>query len=311
MRLAYFGTSSFAVPALEALAPNVELVVTQPSRPSGRGNLLVPTPVGLMALSLGIVVLSPDKARDAEFVSGIESRHFDALVVASYGQILSERLLAAAKYGGINLHGSVLPKYRGAAPIARAMLAGETETGVTLMQMDKGMDSGAIIAIETLEIGPDETAGELEARLADLAGEMAAAWLPRILKGEYPKVPQDHDKATLAPKLSSGEGLLRFTMSAANAYRSFRAFTPRPGAFFETSQGRLKLLRCSVSADSGEPGSVLGIGPEGLRIAMAVGALILTEVQPAGKKSTSWNDFANGWRLKEGDSLKPRELPTV
>jgi methionyl-tRNA formyltransferase len=303
VRLAYFGTSSFAVPALEALAPWVKLVVTQPSRPSGRGNRLFPTPVGAMAAALGIEVSSPEKARDAEFVSMIASREFDALVVASYGQILSQGLLDAARYGGINLHGSILPAYRGAAPIARAILEGETETGVTLMQMDKGMDSGDIIAIERTSIGPDETAGELEARLSELAGEMAAAWLPRIATGEYPRAPQDHTNATFAPKLTSEEGCLTYEMDADHAYRRFRAFTPRPGASLRTDRGQVKLIRCRKADPSGTPGTVLEKGPTGLLVAMSQGSLMLTDVQPAGKKPMSWNDLANGWRLNVGDPL--------
>jgi methionyl-tRNA formyltransferase len=303
VRLAYFGTSSFAVPALEALAPWVKMVITQPSRPSGRGNRLFPTPVGAMAAALGIEVASPEKARDAEFVSMIASREFDALVVASYGQILSQGLLDAAKHGGINLHGSILPAYRGAAPIARAILEGETETGVTLMQMDKGMDSGDIIAIERIAIGPDETAGELEGRLAELAGEMAAAWMPRIANGTYPRTPQQLDKATFAAKLASEEGLLTYEMDADDAYRRFRAFTPRPGATLQTDRGPVKLLRCRLADDSGSPGTVLAKGPAGLVVATSRGSLLLVDVQPPGKKAMSWNDLANGWRLNVGDRL--------
>jgi methionyl-tRNA formyltransferase len=303
VHLAYFGTSAFAVPALEALAPWVDLVVTQPSRPSGRRNLALPTPVGAAAESLGIGVLAPEKARDPAFVESIEKRNLDALVVASYGQILSESLLGAAKHGGINLHGSILPKYRGAAPIARAILEGETTTGVTLMQMDKGMDSGDIISIETLDIGADETAGELESRMADLAAEMAALWMPRIITGEYPRIPQDPELATLAPKLSSEEGNLTFAITADEAYRRFRGLTPRPGVGITTGEGRLKVHKCRHSHKSGAPGTVLAVGPDKLTVAFEGGSLDLLYVQPVGKKPMSWNDFANGRRLKEGERL--------
>lgn len=303
MRLAYFGTSSFAVPALESLAHKVKLVVTQPSRPSGRGNLLLPTPVGLLAQMLGIEVLGPEKASDPAFIEDIENRGFDALVVASYGQILTERLLGAARFGGINLHASILPKYRGAAPIARAILADETETGVTLMQMDKGMDSGDIIAIETLEIGVDETAGQLEGRLSELAAAMAAAWLPRIVAGGYPRTPQGHALATVAPKLRSDEGAIAFSQPAQEAYRRFRALTPRPGAVLTTNRGPLKLIRCRLGGGAGEPGTLLSKGPEALEVAFAEGSLAIREAQPTGKKPMGWNDLANGWRLNEGERL--------
>lgn len=303
MRLAYFGTSEFAVPALRALSPYIELVVTQPSRPTGRGNRLVPTPVGATAEELGIPVESPVRARDAEFVEEIESRRFDALVVASYGQILSERLLGAADRGGINLHASVLPKYRGAAPIARAILAGETITGVTLMQMDKGMDTGDMIAVRELSIGCDETAGELEARLADTAAALASEWMLRIVAGDYPRMPQDHEAATLAPKIERAEARLDFGEASEMAYRRFRAFTPKPGAFVTTGQGDLKVLECCLGEGSGEPGTVLNVGRNGLQVAFSTGSLCLETVQPAGKMSISGNDFANGRRLVEGDRL--------
>ena len=303
MRLAYFGTSSFAVPALELLAPKVELVITQPSRPSGRGNRLLPTPVGSIAATLGIEVMAPEKARDSEFIELIEGRRFDALVVASYGQILSERLLGAARFGGINLHASILPKYRGAAPIARAIMAGETETGVTLMQMDKGMDSGDVIAIERVIIDPDETAGALESKLADLAAEMAALWLPRIVSGQYPRTPQIHEEATFAPKIAPEEGEINFDMDAAVAYRRFRALSPRPGVAIQARGERLKLLECRLSDRDGAPGSALQLGPDGLIVAFQKGSLRLLQVQPAGKRPMSWNDLANGWRLKVGDRL--------
>lgn len=305
MRLAYFGTSSFAVPALRTLASHVELVVTQPSRPTGRGNRLEPTPVGLAASDLGIRTLTPERARDTAFIEQIEAMDLDALVVASYGQILSERLLAAATRGGINLHASLLPKYRGAAPIARAILAGEPTTGVTLMQMDKGMDSGDMIATAMVEIGADETAGDLEARLSEEAAKLAAGWMPRIAIGGYPRVPQDHSAATLAPKIERGEAELSFEEPAELAYRRFRAFTPKPGAFLSSRFGDLKILDCRRAGGDGLPGTVLSSGPSGLEIAFGSGSLRLVTVQAVGKRPVSGNDFANGRRLVLGDSLGP------
>ncbi|MCH8274061.1 MAG: methionyl-tRNA formyltransferase [Armatimonadetes bacterium] len=304
MRLVFFGTSPFAVPALRAVAPDVVLVVTQPDRPAGRGRKLRATPVKEAAEELGLPVVAPERARNKEFVSSIRQLDADALLLAAYGQILPESLLGAARRGGINLHASALPYYRGAAPIQRALLAGETETGVTLMQMDKGMDTGDIIAIERLVIGPDETAGELEARLGEVAARMAKEWMRRIAAGDYPRTPQEHDNATLAPKMGRGEGELRFEMSAEEAYRRFRACTPRPGVSLATRFGGLRVrsarLDLSVSAQAGVAASV---GDEGLTVGFADGGLRLKHVQLEGRKQVSGLDFANGVRLRPGDSL--------
>lgn len=303
MCLAYFGTSAFAVPALLSLADHVELVVTQPSRPSGRGNKLLATPVGAAAGRLGIEIMSPEKAREQSFVEAIEAKEFDALVVASYGQILSERLLAAAKHGGINLHASLLPKYRGAAPINHAILAGDTETGVTLMQMDRGMDTGDIIDMRSIAIRPDETAGDLEPRLAALAAEMATEWMPKIASGDYPRSPQDHAFATIAPKIKSEDAVIRFDETAEVAYRRFRAFTPKPGARLALPGGPIKILRCRLGDMQGVAGTLLHKHDSGIEVAFATGSLILESLQPENKGPVSGNDYANGRRLVKGDRL--------
>jgi len=223
MRVAYFGTAVFAVPALRAVADHVVLVVSQPDRPTGRGLQTQPSPVKLAALEHGLPVETPEKCRTPEFVEFLRSLELDVLLVAAYGQILSVAVLESAHRGGINLHGSVLPHYRGAAPIQRAILAGERQTGITLIQMDKGMDSGDCIAIEHTPIGEDETYGELQDRLAAIAAEMAGTWLPRIVAGDYPRVPQDHDHATFAPKVlkedESAQGGGRTALRACRARR--------------------------------------------------------------------------------------------
>ncbi len=299
MKLAYFGTADFAVPALRALAPHLALVVSQPDRPSGRGMKLHASPVKLAALELGLPVETPEKARAAEFVEHIRSLELDALVVAAYGQILSVALLESAKRGGINLHGSILPKYRGAAPIQRSILNGDAETGVTLMQMAKGMDTGDIIAIARTPINPDETYGDLQIRLADLAADLAAEWMPHIVAGDYPRVVQDESEATLAPKITKDEAEIRFDMSAQEAYQSYRAFTPAPGAFIRTKWGVLRLVNVRIKEQSGRPGTLLERGT----IVFAQGSLQLHEVKPEGRPKMTMTDFANGAHLKSGDSL--------
>lgn len=296
MRIVYLGTADFAVPALRVVAESVVLVVSQPDRPSGRGMQLKASPVKEVALELGLPVETPEKARAPEFVDHIRSLEADFLLVAAYGQILSLNLLESARHGGINLHGSILPRYRGAAPIQRCIENGDRETGVTLMQMDKGMDTGDMIAIERLAIGPDETYGELAVRLGDLAGEMARQWAPRLAAGDYPRTPQDPAQATHAAKVTKDEAELRCEMEIDRAYDRFRAFTPSPGPWLQTRFGRLRIGAARKSEAEGTPGTITG--PD--LLAFHGGSLQLIEVQPEGKKRMSGRDFFNGMRLEKG-----------
>ena len=303
MKLVYFGTGSFAVPALERMAQHVSLVVTQPDRPSGRGMRLQPSAVKLKAAELGLEILTPEKARNPDFVEQIENLRPDALLVASYGQILSERLLNSAVRGGINLHGSILPRWRGAAPIQRAIQHRDPESGVTLMQMDRGMDTGDIIDIRTTPIQEHETYGELQDRLALIAADLAESWLPRIVSGNYSRERQDDSQATTAPKIDRGESEIVFTESAADAEARIRAFTPVPGCYFTTQSGQIRIHKAELGTGSGEPGVVLCV-KGGLEVAMGEGSLILSEVQPQGKKKMSGQDFANGMRLRIGMKIQ-------
>ncbi len=302
MRLIYFGTGAFALPALRALAPSVVLVVTQPDRPTGRGMKLQAAPAKIVAQELGLPVESPEKSRAPEFVARLRELDADALVVASYGQILSTAVLESARRGGINLHGSILPHYRGAAPVQRCLLEGQRETGITLMQMDRGMDTGDMIEIVRTSIGPDETYGELQDRLSLLAADLATAWMPRIVAGDYPRTPQDSSRATTAPKVEKAEAELVVSRDAKAEYDRFRAFTPAPGAFLRTSSGVLRIQGARLSQITGEVGSVLATAPEPI-VAFAGGALRLLEVQPEGKRRMSGRDWANGARIKVGDRL--------
>jgi methionyl-tRNA formyltransferase len=304
MKIIFFGTGEFALPALKSLSREIVLVVTQPDRPSGRGLALKPSPIKLLAQQLGLIVESPERSRDPNFVQRVSGLNADALVVASYGQILSQELLSAAKFGGINLHGSILPAYRGAAPIQRAILNGEEETGVTLMQMDRGMDTGDIIAIERTPIGDDETYSELQERLAEIAANMASEWLTRIVKGDYPKTPQDHARASLAPKFSRDEREISFERPADEEFNRFRALTEKPGALLSTTFGRIKVRRARMSDLDGTPGEVLTLN-SGITLGFRTGSIEVLEAQPEGKKGMSGRDLANGWRLKPGANIKP------
>jgi methionyl-tRNA formyltransferase len=300
MKLVFFGTSEFAVPALRAIAKHCCLVVTQPDRPTGRGLKLKPSPVKEAALELGLPVESPEKSRTPEYVERLRSLNPDAFIVAAYGQILSQAMLDVPRIGGINLHGSILPQYRGAAPIQRAIMNGDKETGITLMQMDKGMDTGDIIKIAKTPIEPNETYGELQERLSHLAAKLLVENLEELLSGNYPRTPQDPEKATHAAKIDRNtDAQIVITNPAQQEYNRFRAVTPNPGAFLLTKLGRLRIWEAELSQNEGEPGT--WIGPQ--TVALANGSLELKQVQPEGKKRMSGKDFANGARLKIGDAL--------
>lgn len=303
MRLVYFGSSEFAVPALRAVSDSVVLVVTQPPKPIGRKKLLTPTPVEVVARELGLSVETPPKARASEFVELVQNMNADALLVASYGQILSEKLLGASRQGGINLHASLLPKYRGAAPIQRAILDGELETGITLMQMDKGLDTGDMIATQSTRIGETETAGELESRLGEIAAAMAIEWMPRICSGEYTRAPQDDSLATYAAKMTHEDGAVSLSEPSEIGYRRYRACTPKPGAFLKTRYGALGLIAVALGSKlDGKPGVVI-VESGKLFLHCHTGSLELQVVRPEGRSTMKAIDWINGLRLKSGDNL--------
>ncbi len=303
MRVVYFGTAEFAVPALEAVASDVVLVVSQPDRPTGRGLSLRPSPVKEAALRLGLPVATPERCRAPEFIDEIRALEADVNLVAAYGQILPKALLEAAKRGSVNLHGSILPRYRGAAPIQRSIQAGDTFTGVSLMQMDEGMDTGDVIATELVSISPDDTAGDLTARLAEIAARLAQGWLPLISAGDTPRTPQDPELATHAPKVKKDEARLHPTMKAEEAYNRFRAFTPNPGAFAETTKGTLRVTRARLMPGVSPGLGVVAYVKHELVVGFAEGSINLLEVQPTGKRKMSGPAFANGARISVGDRL--------
>jgi methionyl-tRNA formyltransferase len=305
VRIAYFGTGSFAIPALLRMSENVVLVVTQPDRPTGRNLRLQPTPIKLAAHSLGLPVETPEKSRSPEFVEQIKGLEVDFLLVASYGQLLSEAMLGSARRGGINLHGSILPAWRGAAPIQRSILAGDAETGVTLMQMDRGMDTGDTIAIARTPIGLDETYGSVQERLAVYAADLIEAWAVRIADGDYTRTPQDSAAATTAPKIDRQETRLSLEADAQSEYNRFRAFTPTPGAYLETKFGRLKLIDVALNDAPGTSGTVVALNPAPT-IAFGAGSLTLTGVQPEGRQRMEGKAWANGARLRIGDNLQAK-----
>ena len=298
LRIVFMGSPEFAVPTLDALAKRYQLVgvVTQPDRPAGRGGSLVQPAVKEAALRLGIPVMQPEKLRLPEAMTQLQAWVPDLIVVAAFGQILRPAVLNLPLYGCINVHGSLLPRGRGAAPIQAAILAGDKETGITIMKMDPGVDTGPILSQRVLLIAPDDTGGSLFAKMASLSAELLLETLPRYLSGELVPRPQPEEGATYAPMLKKEDGRLDFTKPAIELERRVRAFNPWPGTWFDWNGAPLKVLRASVSGAK-SPGVGRRLTVEG-RPALGTGdgILILEEVQPAGKKSMPGKAFLVGAR---------------
>jgi methionyl-tRNA formyltransferase len=291
------GSPDFAVPALKALAGVYPLagVITQPDRPAGRGLALVPPPVKLAAQALGLPVFQPEKLRAAEAFSRLRAWSPDLIVVAAFGQILRPEVLDLPAYGCVNVHASLLPRWRGAAPIQAAILAGDAETGITLMKMDPGVDSGPTLDQRALPIGPQDTAGDLFERLALLGAQLLLETLPGYLDGKVPSRPQENELATYAPMLKKEDGLLDFIRPAGELARRVRAFHPWPGTRMSWRGGELKVQRARPETGKAAPGERL-VRQGWPAVGTADGLLVLEEVQPAGKKSMPGKDFLAGAR---------------
>ena len=299
-RIVFMGTPEFAVPSLLALCGEHQVtgVVTQPDRPAGRGRILAPSPVKQAALASGVPVFQPRSLRAAEAIEPVAAWQPDVIVVAAFGQILPPPVLALPPHGCLNVHASLLPRYRGAAPIPAAILAGDPNTGVTLIRMDEGMDTGPILAQAELPIGPEDTTGSLTAALAALGARLLAGMLPAWLAGEIEEQPQDADRATYCRPLKKQDGLLDWSAPAAQLDRQVRACHPWPGAHTVWREQTLKVLRARAQpapAGDGQPGQVVAL-PGGLGVVTGQGLLELLEVQPAGKRAMAAQEFARGQR---------------
>jgi methionyl-tRNA formyltransferase len=305
----FFGTPEFAVPALRALhdVAEVTLVVTQPDRPKGRGMKLAPPPVKELALQLGLPVTQPTKVRTPEFAAQLREQHADFALVIAYGRILPKPVLDAPRLGCVNVHASLLPKLRGAAPIQWAVVRGDTETGVCLMQMDEGLDTGPVLACERIPIDPDETSAQLSLRLSELGARLVREQVPRLVAGQLVAVPQDHANATLAPLLSKDDGAIDWARSARELHNLVRGFSPWPSAFTWLDGTRVKLLRTQVReerAPHGTPGELLGVSRDGIDVACGHGTLRLLELQLEGARRLPAADFIAGQRLEAGKCLQ-------
>ena len=306
MRVVYFGTPEFAVPSLRALVGegfDVVGVVTRPDRPTGRHrSKSTPSAVKVAALSDDLSVLQPERPSEPDFLATMRELAPDLSIVAAYGHILPQALLDVPARGSVNVHASLLPALRGAAPIQRAILAGLTETGITIMQMDAGMDSGPILHQVATPIAPDETGGELSVRLAELGAEALIEALTLMDEAGLEPRPQDHAKVTFAPKITREEERLDWSCPAEAVARKVRAFDPKPGAWTSGRGTELKLFGARAAEGAGAPGVVLGADDE-LLIACGSGAVAVVEVQPAGRARMSVRAFVNGRGIAAGDAL--------
>jgi methionyl-tRNA formyltransferase len=305
MRLVFFGGGSFAVPSLQALRErghDIRCVVTQPDRPSGRGLTSKPSPVKSCALDLGLLVLHPESIRSQDFVDRLRSIAPDAQVVAAFGRILPATVFELPPLGTLNVHASLLPCYRGAAPIQWAIALGENETGVTIMRIDEGMDTGPIYLSSSTPIGEHETTADLEPRLARLGADLLVRVLSEIESGCLLPVPQDHSRATLAPALRKQDSILDWSRPAEELARRIRAFHPWPGSTIFQGQRTIRILRASATTPGkGVPGTIVALDREGIIVACGNETrLHIHDVQPESRRAMSAAAFASGARLKPG-----------
>ncbi|HEY5282821.1 MAG TPA: methionyl-tRNA formyltransferase [Polyangia bacterium] len=307
MRIVFFGSPEFAVPSLAAVAERHEVVavVTQPDRPAGRGGKVQPPAVKDFATAHGLRVLQPAKLRDGVITRELVSLSPDLFVVVAYGRILPLDLLAVPKLGPWNVHASVLPKFRGAAPIQWAVIRGEAMTGVTIMRMEEGLDTGPAAALATEPILADDTAGSLASRLAPLGARLLIETLPRIANGTLTLRLQDHAAATLAPPLSKADGQLDFAVSAAEVSSRARGVDPWPGATILLHGEPVKVFLPTSVAGSGKPGEIIGLVPQGLAVACAAGAIAFAEIQMPGRKRMPAKALLAGHPIPPGTLLGP------
>ena len=294
MKLIFAGTPEFAAQALAALIAaghQLALVLTQPDRPSGRGMALRPSPVKTLALEHGIEVFQPPTLRDAAAQARLQAVGADAMIVAAYGLILPQAVLDLPRFGCINIHASLLPRWRGAAPIQRAILAGDAESGVCIMQMEAGLDTGPVLLSAALPIAADETAGSLHDRLAELGAGLIVTALEKM---PLAPTPQADCGVTYAAKIEKSEAMLDWNQSAQQLARQVRAFNPFPGALATLGQLSVKVWRASAEAGEGSPGTILASDRAGILVACGEGALRLTELQKAGGKRLSAAQFLAG-----------------
>ena len=316
MRVVFMGTPAFAVPSLEALDNSdheVVGVVMQPDRPKGRGQAVVPCPVKELALAKGLPVSQPEKIKSPEFLQQLSDWKPDVIAVTAFGRILPKAILDLPPMGCVNVHGSLLPAYRGAAPIQWALIHGDAETGITTMLMDEGMDTGAVLLQQTVSIEPEETSLELGARLAKVGGALLVETLTRLAERSIVPRAQDHTRATSAPLLKKEDGVIDWTQSATEIANRIRGLSPWPGSYTFHREHRLIIRKGRVEAqgapgrsDGRRPGTILAVGQKFFWVETGEGRLEVLEVQPANKKRMSVEQFLQGHALRVNERLGPR-----
>ncbi|MEK4474092.1 methionyl-tRNA formyltransferase [Paenibacillus sp. FSL R7-0048] len=310
MKIVFMGTPAFAVPSLQMLVDEgyeVVAVITQPDRPQGRKKILAPSPVKEAALALGLPVLQPERMRRPEAVAELAAYEPDLIVTAAYGQILPKAVLDLPRNGCVNVHGSLLPKYRGGAPIQRSIINGEKVTGVTLMYMAEGLDTGDMISRVEVAIEDEDTSGILFEKLSLAGRDLLKSEMPRLVSGKVQAVQQEDSEATYAPNLNREDERLDWNASSRDNYNRIRGLVPFSGAFTlwngETFKAWASKLPEEQKASDSAPGTVLSVTEQGVEVKTGDGSLLLTTVQPAGKKAMSAADFSRGAVMKPGTVL--------
>ena len=315
LKIIFMGTADFGGPVLKKLADSREnkiAVITQPDRPQGRGRKILPTPIKKIALDKRLEIFQPENINDEESIKRIKEFNPDIILVVAYGQILSGHILNIPKIGCINIHGSLLPKYRGAAPINRAIINGEKETGITFMFMKEKVDAGEIIFQDKIDILPDETCGELYYRLSDLSANALPKLLEKIKSGKIERISQDNKLVTFARKMKKEDGKIDWSDKGEKVYNLIRGTIPYPGAFTYSKGRKLKITRARFlddyqeEADTGspKPGRVVKIEKDAILISTGdEGIIKILRLIPAGSKELTANQFVNGYKIKVGDVL--------
>lgn len=305
MNIVFMGTPDFALTSLDKLIKKgyiISTVISQPDRPKGRGKKVQPPPVKERALQAGINVQQPERVKDPEFIKALKNLRPDIIIVVAYGQILPEEIIKLPGLGCINVHASLLPKYRGAAPINWCIINGEKKTGVTTMYMDRGMDTGDILMQRETEIKDDETAGQLHDRLALLGAELLIETLGGIERGSVARKAQDHSEATYAPQLNRETGRVDWNNEAQSIYNLVRGTNPRPGCYTQYRQQRMKLWGARVldRNSTGTPGEITEVSAEGLAVQTGRGTLLLTEIQMPSSRRMTVDEYLRGNLMETG-----------
>lgn len=308
MRVVYMGTPEFAVPCLRALHAagyEIAMVISQPDRPHGRGGKATPTPVAAAARALGLPLAQPEKVNAAESIAQIRAAAPEVIVVVAFGQILRPPILAIPPLGCVNVHASLLPKYRGGSPVQHALLHGESVTGVTTMLMDPGMDTGPMLLRREVPVAENDTAGTLLDRLSHVGADLLLETLPTLTAGRLEPMPQDSSRATYAPNLKRDDARIDWGRAAVEIRNQIRAFNPKPGAWTQLQGREIKVWWAEAAAHTAEaaPGTVIAADADGILVATGSGTLRLREVQEAGKARLSAAAFARGVRLKPGEQF--------